>query len=155
MAEETSNGSSLTFIFGLLWSILAIVVPGYLWTQGMMPDLMFGAMLGASVRLGTDLVLMAVRQDGSADGVEQFAKKHMGIVVLMVVIQFGTLVGALAFWLIGGDIMGLGYAGIMILTYIVGALLELVFGGGVPDTDDMSVEEDDEESEWKFDVDDV
>lgn len=158
MTEQTHGGTSLRFVLGIVWSVLLIIVPGYLWTQGFHTELMFGAAVGAVVRFGTDMTLMGLTQDASAQDFSRFAEKHMPIVVLMMIVQFGTLIAGAGFWLLGGDTMGAGIVLGMVLSYLFGLLTALVARDSTETEvadDEGEVDDADEESEWRFDVDDV
>jgi len=155
MGDETDNdGSSLTFVLSILWSVASIAVPAYLWSQGIYPMIMLGATIGSSVRFGTDMVLFGLMQDSGEDALEQFASDHIPIVIGMMILQFGTFIAGLGFWILGGDMIGAGIVLAMIVSWVFGVLLTGALGNST-DGDDMSVEVSDEDSEWKFDVDDV
>jgi len=158
MTEQTQGGASLRFVLGIVWSVLLIVVPGYLWTQGFHTELMFGAVIGAVVRFATDMTLMGLTQDASAQDFSRFAEKHIPVVVLMMIVQFGTLIAGAGFWVLGGDLMGAGIVLGMVLSYLFGFLTMLIARDSsetdVTENEDES-DEADEESEWQFDLDDV
>jgi len=156
MADETEEGgSSLTFVLSIVYSLLTIAIPAYLWSQGIYPAIMLGAAIGSFVRFGTDMVLFGLMQDTGEDALEQFASEHIPIVIGMMIIQFGTFIAGLGFWLLGGDMTGAGIVLAMIVSWLFGMLLTGALGNST-DGEDMSVEvEDDEDSEWRFDVDDV
>lgn len=158
MGDETDQddgGSSLTFVLSILWSLFSIAAPAFLWSQGIYPAIMLGAAIGSFVRFGTDMVLFGLMQNTSEEALEQFASDHIPIVIGMMIVQFGTFIAGLGFWIFGGDMVGAGIVLGMLASWIVGVYLTGALGSSTDD-EDMSVEvSDDEESEWKFDVDDV
>lgn len=151
--ETTSNDTSLGFVIGIVWSVLTIAVPAVLWALGIMETIMIGAVVGATIRFGSDMLLTALqlRTDTNPSTVGQ---QHPISTVMIVGVQFGTLLIGLWLLFIAGQVVGLGIAGIMLLTYAFGSVLDYVLGDDVGNTKSDEIEKEDD-SEWKFDVDDV
>lgn len=124
MGDETDqeDGSSLTFVLSILWSLFSIAAPLILWSQGIYPMIMLGAAIGSFVRFGTDMVLFGLMQDTSEDALEQFDSDHIPIVIGMMIVQFGTFIAGLGFWLLGGDAVGAGIVLGMLASWIVGLM---------------------------------
>lgn len=148
MGDETDqedSGSSLQFVLSILWSLFSIAAPAFLWSQGIYPAIMLGAAIGSFVRFGTDMVLFGLMQNTSGEALEQFSSEHIPIVIGMMIVQFGTFIAGLGFWIFGGDLVGAGIVLGMLASWIVGVFLTGALGSST----------DGEDSEWKFDVDDV
>jgi hypothetical protein len=141
MTDTETNESVLENWGGVLWSLGAILVPAVCWFAGIMPTIMIGAVIGATVRFGTDAVLMA-----TVDSTHISTVSHQKTVGSMVLIQFGTLIAGIGLAIAGHGI-GIGIAAIMLLTYLFIAMHMSVYGS--QSTNDAA------ESEWKFDIDDV
>lgn len=153
--EETTTGMSWGVIVGFVWSILLIIVPFVLWiTNSFMPELMLGAFIGASVRFGTDLSLVMMA-DGSAENLGSFSSGQMPFVIGGILLQFGTLFGAAGWALMGGGLLPIGIVLAMLGSYMYGLLVGIADrfrsggSGGNPEPSDS------DDSEWRFDVDDV
>lgn len=153
MGDETTENSETSrgVIFGFVLSVALIVAPFILWITGaVMPQLMLGLFIGATVRFGTDALIM-VQADGAADDWESFAGSNMVLIIGCMLLQFGTLIGGAFFWFTTGSIIGAGIVAAMLVAYLYGGLMR--FTGGSEGT--IEVDEDDDESEWQFDADDV
>lgn len=130
--EDEVDRTDSAFIWGLIWSAVAIAVPAALFSVGIYPTVMTGAILGAVIRFGTDMTIII--------GGEPHIKHP--VTVLMLLIQMGTLLAGIIAALTG-SMLGLGVAGIILLTYVVGLLIQLYH------TDSES------DGEWKYDPDEL
>jgi hypothetical protein len=133
MSDDLPERPGNAFIWGLIWSAISIAGPAALFSLGVYPTVMIGAILGAVIRVGTD---MAMLYHGNLS-------RSSPLTVVLVLIQFGALFVASGAALLGSP-LGAGAAGIILLTYLVGTVLSTYFS-----------ETTDNESEWKYDVDDV
>lgn len=158
MENETETSGGVTqFVVGIIFSVLSIVIPAFMWSSGIYPSLSFGIMVGASVRFGTDLLLMTIMTNQNADGLGKFASKHIPLVAGLIAIQFGTLIGAGVWAVLGGPAWALGVVVGILVSYVFGFLSHVIFGssGGGGGDSEVVVEGEDGESEWRFDVDDL
>lgn len=156
MANETeTSGASKQFVVGIIFSVLSIAVPAFLWSSGIYPSLSLGFMIGAAVRFGTDLILMTLITNPDAEGTGQFKSKHIPIVAGLVIIQFGTLIGAAIWTVLGGPAWTLGVVVGILSSYLFGMVSHMVFGGSSGGNGEVTVEGEDGESEWRFDLDDL
>jgi hypothetical protein len=137
-------------ILGFVWSILLIVVPLVLWlTSSFMPDVMFGAFIGATVRFGTDMGLL-VLGNGDVEDFDSFASNHLPLVVGLTLLQLGTLVGSAVFWYITGSAIAIGVVLAMLASYAFALVMQMAGGSEQTEADDSGGD-----SEWRFDLDDV
>lgn len=141
MTETETSGSVLENWGEALWSLGSILVPAACLLAGIVPTIMLGAVIGATIRFGTDLVLMA-----TVDSTNISTVSHQKTVVSMLLIQFGVLIAGIGLAFAGHGI-GIGITVIMLLTYLFAIIHTAVYGG--QQYDDAG------DSEWKFDIDDV
>lgn len=157
---DRTRGEWFFDILGYVWSLGSIVVAAYFaFITGFMAVLMTGAFVGLTVNFVTNWAVLLLREDKDAEGLEQFAEEDIGYVGLAVLIQMGTLLIAGGYALVTGSALATGIAGAMLLAYIVGLLFKGIrraTGVDQPDpTEDRDLEDADEDSEWRFDVDEV
>lgn len=153
MADETDEESHTQFVIGILWSVIAIVVPVILLALNIWPVLMIGAVIGSSVRFVTDAVLMVV---GAVEGgFSQLTGSYRLLTIAMVLVQFGTLLGGLGMFLYNGSTIGIGIFGSMIASYLFAIGMQTIYRLKVSPTGPQEQPSEDDEDEWKFGVDDV
>lgn len=145
-----TDSISWTTIIAYAWSILAIVVPLLLVHLGTLPVVMTGIAVGSAVRFGTDLlILLMMDEEGTAEG-RMFKEGHMRYVSILVLLQIGTLLGAMGYYLITDSVLAGSIVIGIVMHYVVGTVLQYLSGNDQPEND---VEEQ-SESEWRFDVED-
>lgn len=143
------------FLLGLLFSVLLFVVPAVSLALGVWTSFMLGALIGAAVRFGTDMTLLRMG-DTDADDFEQFTTQQMPLVILMMLIQFGTLLGAIGWYIFaGGGMLALGIVAAILASYVFGIVLQGIFGTTTQPTGPPEQREDADEGEWRFDLDDL
>lgn len=150
ISMSPSSRNWIVFLVGLLVSILSIVLPLIgLWAD-YRPELMTGAVIGATVRFSTDLGLMALA-GGSVEDLSDYSRSRLPIVLGLILAQMATLGVGVYLALTGPVLLGLGIVGAMLLAYATGIILSLftVEPNVVGSADDGS------DSEWAVDVDDV
>lgn len=154
---DTETTSLFQTVLGLLWGVTLIVVPGYLWTQGIHPTLMLGVSIGSAVRLLTDMGLIVLNKISDGNTINEYSSSRRNTGILLVVVQFGTLIAATGFWLLGGDTLSTGIVLGMLLSYALFIVygIALVVTGNTETEDSNEMADADEESEWKFELDDV
>lgn len=147
----TDTNESRSFVAkwgGFLFSIGAIVVPALLWVMDVYPQIMLGAVIGATVRMVTDYSLALLLSGPGTTVAGQVDAQHIPIVLFLMAAQFATLGAGIWLWY-NGSRLGIGITCVMIATYIFASFYRRRY------LSDMNTDGTNGDSEWKYDVDDV